>query len=120
MRARDFLAAHSDQNPTLETLARHASMNKFVLVRAFRRVFGTTPHAYLMAVRLERARALLAEGMRSVDASAATGFADQAHFSRWFKRRYGVTPAAYVGRTRPLLTGGVNSVQDSAAIAILE
>jgi AraC-like DNA-binding protein len=120
MRARDFLAAHADQNPTLETLARHASMNKFVLVRAFRRVFGTTPHAYLMAVRLERARALLADGMRSIDASAATGFADQAHFSRWFKRRYGMTPAAYAGRTRPLVTGGVNSVQDRAAIAILE
>jgi AraC-like DNA-binding protein len=112
MRARDFLAAYADQNPTLDTLARHASMNKFVLVRAFRRAFGTTPHAYLMAVRLERARALLAAGMRSVDASATTGFADQAHFSRWFKRRYGVTPAAYAGRTRPLVTGGVNSVQD--------
>lgn len=112
MRARDFLTAYSDRNPTLDSLARHASMNKFVLLRAFRRVFGTTPHAYLMAVRLERARALLAAGMRSVDASAATGFADQAHFSRWFKRRYGVTPAAYAGRRRPLLTGGVNSVQD--------
>jgi AraC-like DNA-binding protein len=112
MRARDFLAAYADQNPTLDTLARHASMNKFVLVRAFRRAFGTTPHAYLMAVRLERARALLAAGMRSADASATTGFADQAHFSRWFKRRYGVTPAAYAGRTRPLVTGGVNSVQD--------
>jgi AraC-like DNA-binding protein len=112
MRARDFLAAYADQNLTLDALARHASMNKFVLVRAFRRAFGTTPHAYLMAVRLDRARALLAAGMRSADASAATGFADQAHFSRWFKRRYGVTPAAYAGRTRPLLTGGVNSVQD--------
>jgi AraC-like DNA-binding protein len=112
MRARDFLAAYADQNLTLDTLARHASMNKFVLLRAFRRAFGTTPHAYLMAVRLERARGLLAAGMRSADASAATGFADQAHFSRWFKRRYGVTPAAYAGRKRPLLTGSVNSVQD--------
>lgn len=102
VRARDFLAAHADQNPTLDSLARHASMNKFVLVRAFRRAFGTTPHAYLMAVRLDRARALLAAGMRSVDASATTGFADQAHFSRWFKRRYGVTPAAYAaGRVSP-------------------
>jgi AraC-like DNA-binding protein len=105
MRARDYLIAcadrdPSDQNPTLDLLARHASMNKFVLVRAFRRVFGTTPHAYLMAVRLERARGLLAAGMRSVEASAATGFADQAHFSRWFKRKYGMTPAAYAGRTR--------------------
>jgi AraC-like DNA-binding protein len=100
MRARDYLAAYADQNPTLDALARHASMNKFVLVRAFRRMFGTTPHAYLMAVRLERARALLVGGMRSVDVSAAAGFADQAHFSRWFKRKYGMTPAAYAGRTR--------------------
>jgi AraC-like DNA-binding protein len=100
VRARDFLVAYADQNPTLDCLARHASMNKFVLVRAFRRMFGTTPHAYLMAVRLERARALLASGMRSIDASAAAGFADQAHLSRWFKRKYGVTPAAYARRTR--------------------
>jgi len=115
MRARDFLIAYADRNPTLDDLARHAAMNKFVLVRWFRRVFGTTPHAYLMAVRLERARTLLAAGMRSVDASAATGFADQAHFTRWFKRRYGVTPAAYAA-PEPL----VNSVQDEAGIAILE
>jgi transcriptional regulator GlxA family with amidase domain len=72
-------------------------MNKFVLVRWFRRVFGTTPHAYLTAIRLERARALLAAGMRSADVWSATGFVDQAHFSRWFKRRYGITPAAYAG-----------------------
>jgi AraC-like DNA-binding protein len=114
MRARDFLAAYSDQNPTLDSLARHASMNKFVLVRWFRRVFGTTPHAYLTAVRLERARALLAEGMRSIDAGSTMGFADQAHFSRWFKRRYGVTPAAYASAPT------VNSVQDRATLAILE
>jgi AraC-like DNA-binding protein len=93
--AREFLAAHACENLTLAEVARQAAMNKFVLVRRFRRQFGTTPHAFLMAARLERARWLLAGGLSASDVGAATGFADQAHFSRWFKRHYGTTPAAY-------------------------
>jgi AraC-like DNA-binding protein len=99
-RARDFLETHADHNPTLEEVARHAGMNKFVLVRWFRRLFGTTPHAYLMAVRVDRARSLLATGMSLADSSLLTGFADQAHLSRWFKRLLGITPTEYARQTR--------------------
>jgi len=98
--ARDFLAAHAHDNPTLEDVARHAGMNKFVLLRWFRRVFGITPHTFLMAVRVDQARALLASGMSAAESSLFTGFADQAHLSRWFKRLVGITPAAYARQTR--------------------
>ena len=99
-RARDFLVAHACDNPTLDDVAGRAGVNKFVLVRWFRRLFGTTPHAFLMAVRVDHARVLLASGMSPAESSVVTGFADQAHFSRWFKRLIGITPAAYAGQTR--------------------
>ena len=99
-RAREFLTAHAHENPTLDDVARQAGMNRFVLLRWFRRAFGTTPHAYLTAVRIDRARALLAAGMRCVEAGAVTGFADQPHFTRQFKRLTGVTPAVYAANPR--------------------
>jgi AraC-like DNA-binding protein len=98
-RARDFLVAHAHENPTLDELARYTGMNKFVLLRWFRRVFGITPHTFLMAVRVDHGRQLLATGMNAAESSHVTGFADQAHFSRWFKRLIGITPGAYVRQT---------------------
>ena len=69
-RAREFLAAGVDANPTLDAIAEAVGANKFVLVRHFRRELGTTPHAYLLRLRVERARALLARGAGPTDAAA--------------------------------------------------
>ena len=63
--------------------------------RAFRAAYGTSPHAYLIQLRLLRARRLLAAGMRPALAAAECGFADQSHLGRRFRRAYGLTPAAY-------------------------
>jgi AraC-like DNA-binding protein len=68
-------------------------VSRFVLVRYFRRELGTTPHAWLLQLRVERAR-----GMAATAVAADTGFADQAHFSRVFKRIVGLTPRAYAQR----------------------
>jgi AraC family transcriptional regulator len=49
-----------------------------------------------MARRLDRARRLLAEtAMPAKEVAAACGFADQAHLTRLFARRFGVTPSAF-------------------------
>lgn len=93
--ARDFLAANLGGRPTLEATAVAAGVSKFTLMRRFRRVLGTTPHTYLVMLRLARAQRLLAEGVPPAEAAAAAGFADQAHLGRWFRRSHGVTPAAY-------------------------
>ena len=79
-----------------DALARASgAADRFQLARAFRRAYGTAPHAYLVQIRLVQARRLLAAGEPPAGVAAACGFADQSHLGRWFRRAYGLTPAAY-------------------------
>lgn len=100
-RAMEYLQAHHDGVFGLDELAHAAgAADRFQLARAFRRRFGTSPHACLVEIRLARARALLRSDVQPAQAAAASGFADQSHLGRWFRRAYGLTPAAYrTGRT---------------------
>lgn len=70
-------------------------MNKYHLLRAFRAETGLPPHAYLLHARIGRARSLIARGMSALEVAFETGFADQAHFTRTFKRLVGLTPGHY-------------------------
>ncbi|NEQ55828.1 MAG: helix-turn-helix transcriptional regulator, partial [Leptolyngbya sp. SIO3F4] len=54
------------------------------------------PHAYLNHVRVHQAKRLLASGHSITDAALSTGFADQSHLHRHFKKMVGVTPGQYV------------------------
>ena len=67
--------------------------------RAFRETFGIPPHAYVLGRRLEAARARILEGLPLADVAASTGFADQAHLTRRFKRLSGTTPGHYAARS---------------------
>ncbi|GGM03835.1 AraC family transcriptional regulator [Streptomyces fumigatiscleroticus] len=67
------------------------------LVRAFSSAYGIAPHQYLMSRRVERARRLLLAGRTPADVATATGFYDQAHLTRHFKKLVGVTPGRYRG-----------------------
>ncbi len=86
--------------PSLPGLAAAVGMGPHALLRAFRAAYGLPPHAYLIDVRVRRARALLDHGMRPAAVAAEVGFTDQAHLTRHFKRAIGVPPGAYLlGRT---------------------
>ncbi|MBC8071049.1 MAG: helix-turn-helix transcriptional regulator [Deltaproteobacteria bacterium] len=95
VRARDRLAVDLAEELSLEQLAAEAGCSKYVLLRAFKRRWGITPHALRVCLRIEAARRLLARGHASVEVAAMTGFADQSHLGRHFKTIVGVTPAAY-------------------------
>jgi AraC-like DNA-binding protein len=94
-RARDYLHSHSHQDIGLDDLAQATGVDRFRLSRAFKNAFGMAPHAYLIQLRLTRARHLLARGELPVNVAAALGFADQSHLGRWFQRAYRMTPADY-------------------------
>lgn len=93
--ARDYLHSHLHQDIGLDDLAQVTGVDRFRLSRAFKAAFGLAPHAYLIQLRLTRARHLLARGEVPVSVAAALGFADQSHLGRWFQRAYRMTPADY-------------------------
>lgn len=91
----ELMDARAGERLTLDALAREAGLSPAHFARAFKESVGRAPHQHLMTLRLERARRLLDRADVSLsDVAMRTGFADQAHFTRFFKRRFGVTPGA--------------------------
>ncbi|MDF5946990.1 AraC family transcriptional regulator [Pseudomonas aeruginosa] len=94
-KARDYLHAHFYEDIGLDELASACGTDRFRLNRAFKAAYGLPPYAYLVQLRLAKARQMLAVGGQPADLASALGFADQSHLGRWFRRAYGMTPAAY-------------------------
>jgi AraC-like DNA-binding protein len=94
-RTKDYLQAHYAQEVELQELAQEAGLSPFHLARVFRQAVGLPPHAYQTQLRLAHARTLLAQGFEVGSVAHATGFADQSHFTRQFKRYFLATPGSY-------------------------
>jgi AraC-like DNA-binding protein len=94
-RARAFLHDALADKVTLDDLARHAALDKFHLVRAFRAEVGLPPYEYLTHLRVSRARELLRRGVLVAEAAQAVGFYDESQLHRHFRRIVGVPPGVY-------------------------
>ena len=92
---REYLEDNYAENVSLTQLAQIVERTPAHLVRVFSAEVGLPPHAYQIQVKIARAKTLLMKGRAVADVAQATGFADQAHFSRQFKRLNGVTPMTY-------------------------
>ena len=99
--ALEFIRAHVRERFDHETLARIAGVHATHLARAFHRHMGCTVTGYLHRLRIEWARGRVARGEAPLaDLALEAGFADQAHFTRVFRRETGSTPSAYRRRAR--------------------
>ncbi|MER0479612.1 AraC family transcriptional regulator [Streptomyces sp. Edi2] len=96
-RVRELLMSAYDQPLSAQDLADAAGCSRFALYRAFRAEYGMAPSDFQRLLRLRRARTLLIDGRPTAEAATEAGFADQAHFHRWFVRCFGVTPGAFRG-----------------------
>jgi len=86
---------------SLSLLARQVGMSKYRLSHRFRDVLGITFREYLLMVRLERAKVLLAAGHVSItEVAHDVGYGDLARFDKVFKRYTGFTPSAYRSSNR--------------------
>ncbi|WP_374570787.1 helix-turn-helix transcriptional regulator [Phenylobacterium sp.] len=96
--------AHIDDNLdgpiAVGDLARAARLSVSYFSRAFKETYGEPPHAFILGRRVSHAQLLMISGDEALSQIAvACGFADQAHFSRVFKRATGANPKAW-RRTR--------------------
>jgi len=94
-RIKDYLIAHMGEPTDFKTLAGQAGLSAWHLIRVFRKATGLTPHAWLVDRRVHHARELLRAGESPSHIAVQCGFADQAHLTRSFKARLGVTPGQY-------------------------
>lgn len=94
-RVRAYLETRYATKVRLATLAELAGLSVFHLIRSFRAAIGLPPYAYLEQVRVNRAIQLLRDGYPVSRVAFLTGFADQSHLTRFFKRLTGVPPGQY-------------------------
>ena len=94
-RAAELMQDDSASPLSLSQLSAVAGLTPSHFVRAFSQHYGMTPHAYLLDRRIRHARSLLRQGQPLAEVALASGFADQAHFQRQFKRRVAATPGQY-------------------------
>ncbi|AKC85806.1 helix-turn-helix transcriptional regulator [Pseudoxanthomonas suwonensis] len=106
-RAHAFIVLHLGEHFTLAELAAASCISRFHFARLFRARTGCSPMAYVMRMRLERAKEMLAHGDRCIAATAAElGFFDQSHFTRTFRRATGISPRAFSRQCRHGATSG--------------
>ena len=103
-RARDLIDRDYAGPLDVTALARAALMSTAHFSRQFRAAYGETPYAYVMTRRIERAKALLRRGDRSVtDVCMAVGCSSLGSFSARFTQLVGETPTAYRARDHGVL-----------------
>lgn len=80
---------------SLDEMADATFMSKYNLIRIFKHEVGLTPHQFLLQNRIRKAQRLLETSATITEVALATGFCDQSHFIRHFKKIVGLTPTEY-------------------------
>jgi AraC family transcriptional regulator len=94
-RVRNYMATHCHLDLDNQAMAELANFSPSYFIRAFRDVFDQTPHAYLVARRLDRARNMLSTTPLGISEIAhASGFENRSAFARIFRKRFGTTAGA--------------------------
>jgi AraC family transcriptional regulator len=91
---REYMHSHVSGPLSLESVARAAGVSPFHFHRGFTHAFEQTPHTYVTELRLARARGMIEDGSRVIDACLEAGFSSPSTFSKLFRSRYGEAPSA--------------------------
>lgn len=109
----DYIRTHLAEDLTLEQIAQEAHLSPYHFMRLFKQSMGQSVYQYVLDQRLEAAKRLLVAGKLSIcEVALQTGFHDQSHFHRHFKRRYRVTPGTLLGQ-RTNIQHGRMKIQDA-------
>jgi AraC-like DNA-binding protein len=95
---RDYLHAMAQSEVSIADLAQAAGVSGTQVIRSFSVATGMPPHAYLVSLRVERAKAVLRAGTSAAGTALDVGFSDQSQLTRHFKRLTGVTPGRFAAQ----------------------
>ena len=95
-----YFADRLDRELTVEEVCRDNGCTRARLQKAFRARLRKGPMEVFSAMKMDRAKLLLANGYTPGETASLLGFGDGAYFSRCFKRAYGVTPRDFARRAR--------------------
>ena len=95
VRAKLFIDKHFADNIDLNNISDQAHFSKFHFIRLFKSIYGRTPKNYLIAVRVENAKILLAKGHSVLETCVMVGFDSPTSFSGMFKKIAGHAPSAF-------------------------
>ena len=99
---RDYFHAMVQNQVSVADLAEAAGVSGTQVIRAFSAAIGMPPHAYLVSLRVERAKVALRAGLPPAAAAFEAGFSDQSQLTRHFKRLTGFTPGRFAAEASPL------------------
>ncbi len=95
-RAIEFMHDNCGREISLAEIAAAVFVSEFHFARLFKKLTGTTPHAYLASIRIQRAQKLLAEtDLALSEIGARVGYNSQSHFTKIFREATGLTPHNY-------------------------
>jgi YesN/AraC family two-component response regulator len=99
----DYIEQNLDQDLSLDQLEKEFYINKFYLIKLFKKYTGSTIHEYIIYKRISLAKRYLSQGCNVTEACMKSGFNDYSSFLRMFKKRIGVTPREYLKSTEGTL-----------------
>jgi len=92
---KEYIENHSEIELSLEEISKKIFISKFYLIRKFKEKIGLTPHKFQIQNRIRTAKNLLQTEKSITEVAFLTGFYDQSHFIKQFKRLVGITPSEY-------------------------
>ena len=93
------MVMYSECEMQMEDWEKTAFMSRYYLIRKFKSALGMTPHQFQMQNRVRRAQRLLNDGEKVSWVSAETGFYDQSHLVKCFRKIVGISPTEYKNST---------------------
>lgn len=95
IQAKQYMDDHYAKNIDLQQIASEAFFSVFHFIRNFKKLYGITPHQYLIAVRVRKAKELLNTNSNITEVCYAVGFNSVTSFATLFKKINGVSPSVY-------------------------
>ncbi len=100
----DYIANHYSENLSLNRLSKIACLSPYHFQKVFTKIMGISAHDYLTYHRIGEAKKMLLFSKEIADIAIKTGFADQSHFSRVFKKTVGIPPGKFININKTPLT----------------